>query len=622
MRIASAALSMVIVSVFAADAGAATKPRLKSFSSCKDLVGYARDGALRTQGGVGVVGRAVPSPAVTIDTPPLLPPPTDRSGAEIAPTAAAPDAAVGGGTVEQPFSQTNTQEADVDEPDVIKTDGSRIFAVTDGTLRVIDPNGGVTATLALEGSEHRLLLRGNRVLAIATKGASPLDVPSDVPIAPRVAPQSSVTVVTEIDVSGAPKVMRTMEVPGRFVDARQNGATARLVIDAVPEPIIPNDGETLNDAVDDANLGRFLGRTVLKSKLSGKTFKRNLAPCRAVTHPAKFSGLDVLAILTIDLDRGMYSLDRDGVMAGAQVVYGSAGSLYVASRRYVRALELGADVPEGTRTEIHRFDISDPSKTIYKASGSVPGFILNNYALSEYKGDLRVASTEDPPWTGAPGSSSSRVSVLRQDGSKLVQVGAVGGLGEGERIYAVRFMNERGYVVTFRQVDPLYTLDLSDPTAPKVGGELKVPGYSAYLHPVGEDLLIGIGRDGANVKASLFDVSNMAAPREVTTLGFGDGQTAVETEPHAFLFWAPKNLVVMPLQTYDATPFLGAVGVKVAPDALTEVGRIAHHSQSRGDDATIERSLVIGGKLYTLSWLGLSSSYVDNLGLLGFTAFQ
>ena len=81
----------------------------------------------------------------------------------------------------------------------------------------------------------------------------------------------------------------------------------------------------------------------------------------------------MLAILTVDLDRGMYSLDRDGVMAGAQVVYGSAGSLYVASRRYVRALELGTDVPEGMRTEIHRFDISDPTKTVYRATGHGPG---------------------------------------------------------------------------------------------------------------------------------------------------------------------------------------------------------------------------------------------------------
>src|SRR6185437_16693920 len=117
-----------------------------------------------------------------------------------------------------------------------------------------------------------------------------------------------------------------------------------------------------------------------------------------IRRPPRFSGLDVLAILTVDLDHGMYSLDRDGVMAGAQLVYGSPDSLYVASRDFSRPLELGTTVPDHVRTEIHRFDISDPDRTTYAASGAVPGFLVNSYALSELDGDLRVASTEEPPW--------------------------------------------------------------------------------------------------------------------------------------------------------------------------------------------------------------------------------
>ncbi len=174
------------------------------------------------------------------------------------------------------------------------------------------------------------------------------------------------------------------------------------------------------------------------------------------------------------------------------------------------------------------------------------------------------------------------MTVLEQQGRALTRIGSVSGLGKGERIYAVRFMGERGYVVTFRQVDPLYTLDLKDPTAPKVVGELKIPGYSAYLHPVGDDRLLGIGREGAGVKASLFDVSNMAAPTQVTQLMFGSGNTAVEFEPHAFLYWAPSKLAVMPLQTYQPT-FDGVVGVRVEPGGLTEAGRITHHSAERNE---------------------------------------
>jgi uncharacterized secreted protein with C-terminal beta-propeller domain len=197
------------------------------------------------------------------------------------------------------------------------------------------------------------------------------------------------------------------------------------------------------------------------------------------------------------------------------------------------------------------------------------------------------------------------VTVLRQDGARLEKVGAVGGLGHGQRIYGVRFMGARGFVVTFRQVDPLYTLDLADPTAPRVRGELEIPGYSAYLHPVGDTLLLGIGREGAGVQASLFDVSDMAAPKRVSQLAFGPGATPVESQPHAFLYW--KGLAVVPFN-----------GIAIALNAppLTEAGRIAHP-----DGAPIERSLVIGDELYTVSYRGLGANRLSDLGPVGFTAF-
>ena len=401
MRTTAASVLLLLVLVVADAADAATRPRLKAFDDCRSLVDYARAGALRTQGGVGVDGRAAPPMVDAVVTPQIAPPmaPEQRTSND---TAAGAPAPVSGGTpvagTVPEFSGTNVQELGVDEPDILKTDGRRIFAVTDRTLRVVDPaSGQVTGSLALDGFGHRLLLRGDRVLVVASKGDTG-DAPAvSRPVAPTIAPVSSLTIVTELDVSDAtPKVMRTMEVPGRFVDARQNGATARLVIDSEPEPFIATPQETVSEQVRDARRGDFLQRTVLRSELSGKTYRRDLAPCKAITHPTQFSGTGVLAILTVDLDRGMYSLDRDGVMAGAQVVYGSEGSLYVASRRYVRALELGQDVPEGLRTEIHRFDISNPERTIYRSTGTVPGFILNNYALSEFDGHLRVASTEEP----------------------------------------------------------------------------------------------------------------------------------------------------------------------------------------------------------------------------------
>ena len=210
--------------------------------------------------------------------------------------------------------------------------------------------------------------------------------------------------------------------------------------------------------------------------------------------------------------------------------------------------------------------------------------MLNNYALSEYEGKLRVATTEEPTWidNAQQTAAQSTVTVLDQQGNKLVRVGSVSGLGQGERIYAVRFLGDKGYVVTFRQVDPLYTLDLSDATAPKVAGELKIPGFSSYLHPVGESKLLGIGYEGADVQASLFDVANPASPQRLAVLGFGPGSTTVGQDSHAFLYSAKANLAVIPLQTYGMNDpgSVGAAGIRIGANTLSDAGRVKHSAPS------------------------------------------
>ncbi len=608
MRPLACLATLVLALAAAADARAAV-PRLKRFSSCASLLSYARHEARRTGGGVGVLPRALPPSAPALTRPA---PQAEGAVPVAAPAPATPD-----------FSGTNVQEAGVDEPDVVKTDGRRIYAVAGGALQIVDVTGTaprLVGTLALAGTDPRLLVHGDRVLAIASTGFSG-------PILPvRGAPVPAVgiaepgigrrqTIVTEIDVADPahPSVRRTMTVPGTFVDARQNGGTARLVIDSAPAAIPLA-------AIAHAPLRRFLGHTVLRSRLTGRTYRRALAPCDQIRRPPRFSGLDVLAILTVDLDHGMYSLDRDGVMAGAQVVYGSPDSLYVASRDYFRPLELGTAVPDGVRTEIHRFDTSDPDRTTYAASGSVPGFLLNSYALSQYRGDLRVASTEEPPWFAEDtAAGGSRLTVLRQDGAALRPIGAVGGLGRGQRIYAVRYLGDKAFVVTFRQVDPLYALDLSDPRAPAVRGALELPGYSSYLHPVSDALLLGVGRTGETLQASLFDVSDLAAPRLVSRLDLGSGGSDAEFDPHAFLYWAPAKLAVLPVMLFGARPFDGAVAIRVG-DPLSAAGRISHDS-GQTPIAPVQRALVIGEDLYTLSYRGLQANRLDTLANVGFTTF-
>ncbi|XAY07183.1 hypothetical protein DSM112329_04063 [Paraconexibacter sp. AEG42_29] len=637
---------------------------LPAFTSCRELLTYAHAGSLRARGGEGVPLRATQTPE-SISSPTYFAPTTTTAGDSgattqpqpIAPTAApAPSAAqatAGSGAKEASptFSTTNNQEEGVDEPDVVKTDGRHVYTVTDNTLRIVDITQGtpvVVGTLALSGFGHHLLLRGERLLVTAS--VSRYRYYRQAAVAPSVAPPVSVgsvappqpgrgqSILTEVDIKDrtAPKVARTMTVDGDLVGSRLTGGTARIIIGASPEPIAADDGESLKQAIDATGTSRYIPRTVLKSSLSGKTFKRPLTKCGQVRHPRSFAGTGLLTIMTIDLDRGLYSVDRDAVMAGAQVVYGSTGSIYVASQRYYPSLEEGDEVPERSTTLIHRFDASKDGATTYRSSGQVSGFVLNQYALSEHEGRLRVATTEEPLWfEDSDGEvqeeeSSSSVTVLADDPVnrvKMKQVGRVGGLGKGERIYAVRFVGDAGYVVTFRQVDPLYVVDLSDATAPKVKGELKIAGYSAYLHPVSDGLLLGVGQDATEQgrvlgsQVSLFDVSDPTKPKRLSQKRLGSGSSPAEFDPHAFLYWAPTKLAVLPITDYGQPSFEGAVGLRVdRTDGLTEAGRVTHTDGNK-QRAQIVRSLVADGKLYTLSYAGLGRSSLSTLSDETFTAF-
>jgi uncharacterized secreted protein with C-terminal beta-propeller domain len=635
------------------------KARLAAFTSCPDLLGFARSAATRTGADGGVTVRALD----VASQPFGAPTPTSAPGKAVAPEAAPTAGALDDGS----SSTTNVQEAGVDEPDIVKSDAKHAFLISGSTLLAYDVSGDVPRLLGsvtLGGYGGDLLVRGSRALVIGSGGGVAIDQvtagkptgiasPSIAPIFYR--PQVQ---LTEVDISdpAAMKIARTLDVDGSYVSARLTGGTARIVLNTPPDLVAqPDDtgttpgsaggttgssgSSTASAAVAKAALGirAFLPETVLRSRVSGHTFRRPLVGCRQVRHAVPFSGLDLLTVLSIDLDHGLFNVDRDAVMAGAQVVYASTGSLYVASQRFVRGgIETVSDVPDGMRTEIHRFDTSQAGETTYRSSGSVPGFVLNQFAMSEYKDHLRVASTEEPPWlpNGTQvGERQSYVSVLGEQDGRLQTVGRVGGLGAGERIYAVRFIGDAGYVVTFRQVDPLFALDLSKPEDPRVMGELKIAGYSAYLHPIGDDLLVGVGQDAtaqglrAGAQVSLFDVSDLKNPKRLDHHALdpasGNASSEAEWDHHAFLWWGPTALAVLPLQTYATDPagssFAGAVGLRIRRAGIAEVGRITHGTGA--DQAIVRRSFVAGSRLFTVSDRGIAAASLDKLAPLGFTAF-
>lgn len=578
----------------------------------------------------------------------------DDSGASFRQTSEAVSAVAG-----QDFSTTNVQEVGVDEPDIIKTDGTRILALTQNQLNYIDVTGDepvLRGTLVLPwGWNQEILMSGDTAIVAGT--ASRYDISPQLAtgvFAPEYA-YNEISVFAQIDLSNPDEltVRQTLYVDGRYLSARMVGDTARFVFTSSPvglDFVVPAGGglrgesraaDVNREVIEESTIDNWLPYFILEDGNGDVAAEGTLLGCDSAFTPGEFSGFGMTTLLTVDLGEGIDPSRGVGILSDGETVYASTESLYIATQRWTDWNQLqegdAQAQADSMTTLVHKFDISDPQTTTYRASGTIDGFLLNQFAMSEYEGRLRVASTDRPTWAwwgGGGPDSQSQVAVYEEQDGELVVVGSVGGLGKGEQIFSVRFVEDVAYVVTFRQTDPLYTIDLSDPNAPVAVGELKILGYSAYLQPLGDGLLLGIGQDAdeqgitRGSQVSLFDVSDLSNPTRLSSLTFGDGSSEVEYDHRAFLYWEETGLIVMPVQWYQYDDgygeleevFLGAVALEADRDGLSEIGRLTH-TESREDAepwdidwrGQIRRSLVIGDSLYTLSELGLEVSDLATL---------
>lgn len=649
-------------------------------------------------------------------------------------TQAAGEAGSGGSD----FSTTNVAEVGVDEPDIVKTDGLRLFSLNDRRLNVVDARSGtqpnLLSTVQLSQRDESypvdMLLHEDRLLVLfgghrpwtidpalaatvdrlaaglgdvspgaATSGsaggstgsagassASSQDSPGseDMPDEERAMLADAgklvgdywapVSIVAEYDVStDRPRLINELHLEGDYVTARMVDGVVRLVTTSRPAPpdVAPfgyGDDVATQDAYlelfESTVIGDWLPTFELRDAQGTALRAGTLATCDRVYEPGQFAGLASVNVVTIDLAADGLGGDLDGtsVLSSGSVVYASPDNLYVTTTEWNdfgfivdangNPLDLDAnsdDVFESypVTTQIHKFDISDPRAAHYVASGSVEGSVLNQYSLSEYEGNLRIATTSQSWVRGTP-DSESFVTVFGEQDGELVQLGQVGDLGRGERIFAVRYLGDIAAVVTFRQTDPLYTIDLADPTDPQVLGELKILGYSAYLHPVGENLLLGVGQDATaqgrtlGTQVSLFDISDLTDPTRLDTWTIPDSTSAVEWDARAFLYWPAEGLAVIPVNSYgDDGPPSSVYGLRVSPTAISEVGKVSHvidpvrrcqeyrtwtegardQAETRIEcwteydyRAQIERAVVVGDVLYTLSDYGIAGSNLADLG--------
>ena len=495
---------------------------------------------------------------------------------------------------EPSYSTTNIQVAGVDEADIVKTDGDYIYVLTGQALKIIDigqrGEGNPPAVVA----EVELDFYGTDML-LSPKPAGEDSLSDSLIVVGHVSGSQLRLVQVDIDDRQSPKLTADFTIDGNYVGIRLADNIVRLV--AASRPLgfdwqTPS-GSGLRAEAEALEANKEIIRNsdfsnwvpAYQDNLKEDSEPDSLIDCSQMLTPNVFSGLNTLSIMTFNASERLEvgSWQAVGLAADGQGIYATADHVYVATAEPVDESEMAADSTTETsiaavadlKTIIHKFGLEpgtgaetgrEPTvaRPVYLASGEVAGTLLNQFSMDEYQGDLRLAVTIE---NFQENTQENHIKVLRPSQGIFEEIGTISGLGIDERIYAVRFMGTQAYIVTFRQIDPLYALDLSDPTNPKALGELKITGFSSYLHPVGDNLLLGIGQeadqDGSieGLQISLFDTSDPTNPRrtdqllleDILDLGEADpdytwSSSPAERDHRAFLFY--QNSAFIPYEIY------------------------------------------------------------------------
>jgi len=512
------------------------------------------------------------------------------------------------------YSRTNIQVKDVDEADIVKTDGTNIYVVSGNALYIVDAYPAETAmilsTTRFTGKPLSLYLHGDKIALICRDDRTPAYWtcgPGHCGQSPTVG-EKTVLYIFSVKDPVSPTLEREVGIDGEYTNSRLIGDWLYFL---TTKPVNRYDPDFTFPAIRDGGNVTF---TPAAYSIEGKD--------------------KAFAFTTI----GSVSLDTDAAVQAKSFLIGTAGTVYVSPGNLYLGIHStgvpsplrhvdtkGREVGWGSdRTEIYSFSLEDGTIR-FDAHGRVEGKLLNQYAMDEYEGNLRLATTITESGSGSS-ATSSEVTVLD---SNLAPIGRVSDIAPGERIYATRFMAERLYMVTFLETDPFFVVDLADPHNPSLAGTLKLPGFSNYLHPYDSSHIIGVGKASTwgSVKLSLFDVGDITNPSLVDSIVLGESgsNSEVLNDPKAFLFDKEKDILVIPLHlrgSYETTDVRGVMSTRMIwggayvfsidpARGFSLKGTVQHYDEISSDQSTVKRALYIEDTLYTISpWV----IYMSDLG--------
>ena len=596
------------------------------------------------------------------------------------------------------FSGTNNQEEGVDEADFVKTDGYHIYYLNSKTLHILNTStiGNVTldSEMLIEGTPQAMMLDGNRLVVISS--VSSWNLESGHPMRDALGWEgewnewrtNTLTKFTVIDITNRSNPIETRElyIEGYYNTAREVNGTVRTVTYAwlnipglrswynLPEgyyqleqkdPLRKELRQTAANAVIESN--RDILDAMTDSEILPRIYERSgdvitthgldKDDCDDFAAPIESSNRGFISIFTLDLDSEELAFEADHILGNHPLVYSSEDTMIITENSWDWWWFWG-NSNNDEATNIHTFDISQEGDTTYRSSGRVNGTILNQFSISEYEGKVRVATTTGQWgqwWLGDEiEPMENHVVVLEpQTGvmgkQALNEIGRVDGIAIGENIWSCRFDGDMAYVVTFLNMDPLWTIDLSDPTNPVILGELEVPGVSTYIHPLSDDTLLtiglgpadvetGLGLDWSKVQISLFNVSDPTIPTRSAVLnasplldpdeqGWSWSWSEATYEHKAFQYW--NGQLAIPLSTYRynynqndwSYEFVSKlVIVDVGEDSLTINGTIDHSDfYNRGDnhyywgEYNIRRSIFMGDYIYAISAGGVTATNLTTM---------